>query len=328
MLSKIDIKENDILKKYHEVLDVLLIDRTTKKNIIWATNNYENLGRKFSYLNQISVELITGNNGEVIMPRIKKEIVLQQSRIRDMAEVFTPSWICNSQNNLLDESWFNRKNVFNKSTLNSEGIGWKTNKNKIKFSKSKSWKDYIKRNYLEITCGEAPYITSRYDTTTGDYIELEDRIGILDRKLRVVNENTEDTSEWLDYAKIALKSTYGYEWQGDNLLLARESVLYTFIENFEYKFSNTPSLKIIREVALIISWNFWQMDGLKGVVPNSCKIKKIKSQNLFGEETISHELCGGCLSDDILKHTGKYCKIMDWKQDENIEIRYVDLIQN
>jgi hypothetical protein len=34
-----------------------------------------------------------------------------------MAEVFTPSWICNAQNNLIDNTWFGRDNVFNKEIL-------------------------------------------------------------------------------------------------------------------------------------------------------------------------------------------------------------------
>lgn len=66
---------------------------------------------------------------------------------------------------------------------------------------------------LEITCGEAPYLISRYDTTTGETIPLEQRIGLLDRKLRVVSENTSTSGEWLEWAQEAYKSTYGYEWQ-------------------------------------------------------------------------------------------------------------------
>ena len=48
---------------------------------------------------------------------------------------------------------------------------------------------------LEITCGEAPYIASRYDTVSGEPIEIKRRIGILDRKLRVVTENAEDCGQ-------------------------------------------------------------------------------------------------------------------------------------
>jgi hypothetical protein len=39
---------------------------------------------------------------------------------------------------------------------------------------------------MEISCGEAPYLVSRYDTVSGNIISVDDRIGLLDRKLRVV----------------------------------------------------------------------------------------------------------------------------------------------
>jgi hypothetical protein len=185
-----------------------------------------------------------------------------------MAEVFTPSWVCNAQNNLVDEAWFGRKDVFN--TENSENHTWKPYPKHISFPEGKTWRDYVRATRMEMTCGEAPYLVSRYDTTTGEMIPLEQRIGLLDRKLRVVSENTETSGDWLDWAQIAYQNTYGFEWQGDNLLLAREALLWTFIENYQAKFHKQPMLKSIKYIAYIISWNIWQMDGLKGVVPGSC----------------------------------------------------------
>ena len=37
---------------------------------------------------------------------------------------------------------------------------------------------------------------SRYDVATGEIVPIEKRCGILDRKLRVVGENTFDEDEW------------------------------------------------------------------------------------------------------------------------------------
>ena len=179
---------------------------------------------------------------------------------------------------------------------------------------------------MEMTCGEAPYLASRYDTTTGEPIPLEQRIGLLDRKLRVVSENTEKSGDWLDWAQTAYMNTYGYEWQGDNLLLAREALLWTFIENYQAKFGKAPLLKSIRYIAYIVSWNLWQMDGLKGVVPDTCKNGvKEKVQTLFGEEeqTIN---CVGCQQNDFRKHNGSYCLIRDWPNNKK-KIRYIDLIK-
>lgn len=323
MRIQIDISENKILERYPEVLNILLQDQTTQTNIIWATSNYEHLGEYYLESNPIELEHITGANDNIIMPRVQKHAVLQQSRAKNMAEVFTPSWICNVQNNLIDNAWFERKNVFNKESPDKRK--WKTNKDKIVFPKNKTWLDYVKSNRLEITCGEAPYITSRYDTTTGNFIEVEDRIGLLDRKLRVINENVHNNNNWLDASQIAYKSTYAYEWQGDSLLLARESMLYAFIENYKFKFNEEPALKSIQDIAFIISWNVWQMDGLKGVVPNSCEDKIVEVSDFF--ETKSEiSKCRGCEKQQIKHHNGIYCNIMDWEIEK--PIRFIDLLKN
>jgi hypothetical protein len=207
---------------------------------------------------------------------------------------------------------------------------WKTNRERIEFPQNKTWKDYVNDTRLEITCGEAPYITSRYDTTNGKFIEIENRIGLLDRKLRVVNENVNNSEEWINATQSAYKNIYAFEWQGDSLLLARESMLYTFIENYKYKFGKEPLLKSIQDIAYIISWNVWQMDGLKGVVPYSCGEIKTKIVNLFGEEEIDNSFCKGCLKNNMFDHNGIYCLIMDWsnKDLKGKKIRFIDLIKN
>lgn len=327
---EIDILENEILEKYLDVLDILLQDHTTQKNIFWATDNYELLGEEYSFEAPILVHLITGENGNVIMPRVQKDQILQDARVKKMAEVFTPSWICNAQNNLIDNAWFERKNVFNKEIPNEKK--WKTYQAKIEFPKNKTWKDYLNDTRLEISCGEAPYITSRYDTTTGFFIPIQDRIGILDRKFRVINENISVSGEWLKAAQIAYKNTYAYEWQGDSLLLARESMLYTFIENYKFKFSKEPLLKSIKSIAKIISWNVWQMDGLKAVIPNSCKTIYTSTEILFGIEEIKSIPCVGCQKSQITNHNGKYCYIKDWSGKDLItrkigkKIKFIDLL--
>ena len=307
-----------------EVLEQLLRDHTTGRNILWATHDYESLGEGFLYADEIRPECITGIHGHVVMPRVLKTKEQQTDRSKDMAEVFTPAWVCNAQNNLVDEAWFGRKDVFNSE--NTETHTWKAKPDKIEFPDGKTWKDYVRATRMEIACGEAPYLVSRYDATTGDPIPLQERIGLLDRKLRVVSENTDSTGDWLDWAQTAYKNTYGFEWQGDNLLLAREALLWTFIENYQAKFGKPPLLKSINYIAYIISWNLWQMDGLKGVVPDSCRHGVTeKIQTLFGEdEQIIY--CPGCQQDDIRRHNGQYCLIRDWANDKK-KIRFIDLIK-
>ena len=236
--------------------------------------------------------------------------------------------------NNLRSQYKSSKDVFNSEYTSEDGThGWKTNPDKITFPEGKTWKDYVRDTRLEITCGEAPYIASRYDATTGAIIPIGERIGLLDRKLRVVSENTDTSGQWLEAAQEANKSTYAYEWQGDSLLIARESMLYSFIEHYRAKFGKNPLLKSINYIAYIISWNVWQMDGLKGVVPGSCKDKVHTEVSLFGESKEVITPCEGCRTDNIFKHNGTYCFIKDWRVKDpqtgckGKRIKYIDLLK-
>lgn len=262
MNYNIDIKETNIFKLDSKLLEVLLIDHSSKKNLIWATDNYASRGVGYQSYDHITSNAIIKRNGSVIKPRVEKSKKEQASRVKDKAEVFTPSWICNAQNNLIDDAWFGKGNVFNTET----DKGWIVNLERITFPEGKSWQDYVKENRLEITCGEAPYLVSRYDTVTGNIIAIKERIGLLDRKLRVISENVDGEQEWVEWAKIAFKSVYGFDWQGDNVLLARENLLRTFIDYYTDKFGLSPITEYLIDFAEIISWNIWQMDGLKYVI--------------------------------------------------------------
>lgn len=201
--NAVDISETALYDFDHEVLETLLRDHTTGNNILWCTDDYAYKGDGFSANDQITVEKIIGENGTLIRPRALKSKEEQRDRTRDKAEVFTPSWICNAQNNLIDNAWFGREGVFN--TENSDR-SWTTNPEPITFPEGKTWKDYVRDTRLEITCGEAPYLASRYDTTTGELIPVTDRIGLLDRKLRVINENVDDHEEWLKWVQTAYQN--------------------------------------------------------------------------------------------------------------------------
>ncbi len=147
--QNIDIKENDLLKIDRSLLKILLQDKTTGKNIIWATDNYSKYGELYTSEKEIKIELITSRHGGIIKPRTKKSKDEQQQRVRQKAEVFTPSWVCNIQNNLVDEEWFGRKDVFNAETKN----GWTVLKDKIVFpeKENKSWQNYILSKRLEMS---------------------------------------------------------------------------------------------------------------------------------------------------------------------------------
>ena len=188
----------------------------------------------------------------------------------------------------------------------------------------KTWQDYINDVRLEITCGEAPYLVSRYDTVSGYMIELSQRIGLLDRKLRVVSENTHAEKEWLKWAIKSFQNTYGYDWQGDNVLLARENLLFTFIDYYKAKFDKEPTIEMLKKIAEILSWNIWQMDGLKFVIPESCKEVEEGQLTLFDDEA-EKQPCPGCAKNDPYAHTGVYCIIKDWKA--NKKVTFVSLLK-
>ncbi len=200
---------------------------------------------------------------------------------------------------MIDEIWFGRANVFNK-IVDAEKHIWQSTQEKIIFDGGRSWQSYVEAKRLEITCGEAPYLVSRYDTVSGEKIPLENRIGLLDRKFRVIFENTATESEWLEWSLKALQSIYGYEFQGDNLFLARKNIFDSYVDYFFKRFNEKPSQNWLEKVAEIISWNLWQMDGLTNTIPYA----KVEI-NLFDE--------------NVEKNV--YCLIKDWKENKILQFK-------
>jgi len=300
--SRIDIREDYLLKK-DSLLDILLQDKTTGNTILWAIDSYEQKGKKFASFAPITSDLVTGKNGKLIQPRSVKSKEEQLLRTRDKAEVFTPLSIVKQMNEACDNKRVTKNN----------------------------WQEYVSLLKLEITCGEAPFIVSRYDPVSDkqELLPLKKRVGFLDKKLSFVSKYCNTQDEWIKWAKIAFQSSYGYEWQGDSLLIARENLLYTFIDYYKDKFKKNPSLEHQKEIAEIIVWNIFQMDGLKYVIPLSCKTETITIKGevtLFGKEDdrIVEKPCAGCENKTAKNHNGTYVKIMNWKEDKII--RFVDIV--
>lgn len=99
-------------------------------------------------------------------------------------------------------------------------------------------------------------------------------------------------------------------------MIARENLLMTFIEYYQAKFNKAPLLKSLLHIAHIISWNLWQMDGLKCVIPDSCGLKPSKQQLLFDEPEMTP--CEGCKTGNMHRHNGIYCRIKDWQKNETL----------
>lgn len=323
------------------ILETLLCDRTTGRNIIWADDDYEALGDGYMGDDEITVEKITGTNSGVIKPRIAKERERQSQRTKSRAEVFTPSWLCNQMNNDLDEAWFGRRDVFNAEATAEDGVRtWAATTEPVAFPKAKGcgWHAYVEAPRLEITCGEAPFVCSRYDTVTGYELPVRERVGFLDRKLRVVTEKAKTRKEWTRHALDALRATYGFEYQGDNLLIARINVLETFVEHLRNHWGTDATQEELEQAAWIVSWNFWQMNGFTDAVPTNKMGAEVESTlGTFEEpkpEPIQPSLFD--LLDDVfpdtateksnekddeeeLKETVPLCVIYDWQNGEPFE---------
>lgn len=288
------------------VLDALLKDRSTGKNIIWATDPPEELQtvmyEPVTDKSRITTQQLGLTHYEVVLPRMMKQTDTQQQRTRKKGEVFSPAWVCNKMNNALDADWFRVLGAGESAGQFTVELpqGWQTVETPVQFpacgGKTPAWVQYVQSRRLEVTCGEAPFLASRYDAATGEMIPVARRIGILDRKLRVVSENAATEDEWRKYATHAVQSTYGYEYQGDNLLLARVNLLLTYAEYLQVRWQRKPTKEELQPIANIISWNLWQMDGLRLSVPGGKPQPEAEQLDLFSmfgtvEEQISAVSC-------------------------------------
>ncbi len=293
-VPEVDIIENT-LRQHGDLLELLLVDRTRTTarkvhHILWATDSYVGHSPK----TEISVADITGVNTYLIQPRIAKSKDEQKRRSQDKAEVFTPREIVARMNQLVD--W---------NTAN-----WPADKD--------NWQAYVAERRLEITCGEAPFIVGRYNAANGKKVlKLAERVGFLDRKLQTVGKFATDRAAWLKWATVAYQSSYGYEWQGDNLLLARENLLYTFVDYWNEQFPDDPidllnklkpeHLGMLSDIAYIISWNIFQMDGIKNTVPMTGEAEPEEEPPLLSLAAGKKLPAGKGGSASI------YAKIMDWQ---------------
>lgn len=254
--------------------------------VIWATDMYEKEHR-YGFGDTVEISALG-----LIRTRVEKSKEEQKRRVKEKAEVFTPTWVVNKMNNFVDEQRL-YPDAFN--TVSEDDKIWEGTKSPLDFSKTDmSWEEYVLSPALEMTAGEAPYLFSRYDPTSGDQIPIRNaygnfqRVGMLDRKLRVVFENTTSLDEWLRWTIFACMSTYGYEWQGDNLLLARLNMVNTVVDFYKdairsnaWNAPKSTQHELIGAIAEISSWQLWQMDGLKMVQPLSCSEECVScSKNL------------------------------------------------
>ena len=327
----IDVSENS-LRQRGQILDILLIDRsltTSRKthNIRWATDSYVDQYRgdkrhrnPYSPTSEIQRELITGKHNLLIQPRAAKSREEQIKRTKDKAEVFTPLKVVKVMNNDVEQN--------------------------LHLSPDHTWQDYLSARWLEITCGEGPFITSRYDPTSSNKeiihpYNIKRRVGFLDRKMQKVNENCDNIDDWLHWAEVALKACYGYEFQGDSLLIARENILMAMNDFYKIKLEDKLNLESqaesdggltttqLKHFAEIISWNIFQMDGLNYTIPLTGESRADASASpsttvdknqatLFNMSSVTKRS-----KQTTINKPPKYAKIMDWDKDKPIQFRNI-----
>ena len=250
MLYGIDIKENDLLAMGGGILNALLLDRTTGENIIWATDDYASMGEAYTFHQHITVDLITGDNQNVIQPRVAKSEDERKLRARKMAEVFTPSWVCNKMNNGVDEAWFKRKPVFNIPIDEGKHHGWQPTEGKVTFPEGKTWQEYVKMGVIEITCGEAPFLASRYDTADNNKMNMK-------------------YSDWLN--------------TGNSVFYQGESVLLDGI--YDMEFDNFATAEEMDEYPHLCIAHIYAEDNRSDLVPIT-KLQPLRHLNELSEDEL------------------------------------------
>ena len=108
----------------------------------------------------------------------------------------------------------------------------------------------------------------------------------------------------------AFQSVYGYEYQGDNLFIARVNLLLTYTEYLDSRWHRKPSAKELSEIAEIISWNFWQMDGLTGTIPFGVLEGTVQEFINFDDET-----------EEEGEKSNPPCRIRNWRNKKTVEFK-------
>lgn len=290
----------DIQKDIRELsamglMEKLLADKTTGRHILWATDAYETEGEAYGRGREIELAEIS-----LVKTRARKAAEQQSSRTRRHGEVFTPRWVCDFMNDALDRDWFSVEKMEPDVWEDLDALFWQK-----KGHKTPRWQRYVDSRRLEITCGEAPYLAERYDVSTGEEIEVSSRRGLLDRKLLAISHFTETREDWQHWALRAVEATYGYEFQGDNLLIARVNIMKTVMEHYFSKWEEAAPTSFLRKMTNKVAWNLWQMDGLSGRIPYCAEDPEGADLFSFGDIDIRPLLSVG----------QPVCRVYSWRSD-------------
>ena len=79
------------------------------------------------------------------------------------------------------------------------------------------------------------------------------------------------------------------------------------------RWNRVPTEAELRKVVNVIVWNFWQMDGITGMIPFGKNKEEYHQFNLF-DFVVADELD----SQDTEEPEEVYCRIYDWRSDKSL----------
>lgn len=291
----------------------LLMDRTTRRNLIWGTDDLKYLGAGWRKEQELQEETAFGEALRLVVPgtdRLGPRAGAKKAgRQKEGPQVLSAAE-ANRRNNARDEQWFGQSSVFNSVW----GDTWITRAEPVRFParKNRSWHQYIDARFLEKDFAVPQCLVSRFDAASGGLIPRGDRIGVLDRKLRIAAEQA-PAAEWAKWAFRALESCYGYAYRGDDVAAARIDVLLTLRKAFAAALGREPDAREWRRAARIASWNLWQMDGKTGTIPYGKPMSAATQIEMF---RLLEDRRRGVLQPD--------CRVMDWRAGKSVPYREME----
>lgn len=85
----------------------------------------------------------------------------------------------------------------------------------------------------------------------------------------------------------------------------------TYDEYLQEYWNRKPTMNELKKLINIITWNIWQMDGLKGTIPYSKAEEQYRQMTLFEVY--------GMQTEKKSENKQPLCRIYDWRGDKSLE---------
>ncbi|MFC3929040.1 hypothetical protein ACVR05_04135 [Streptococcus caprae] len=228
---------------------LLLIDRTTRKPLVWASERQAFRGRGFQATDELSTLKFTGIYQDVIKPLALK---IEEGSAQAAEAI-------------------NLDGIQHVIDLELTGMDFL------------SWTEFLETRWLDKRALEGGFLITPYHQATGQTIPILQRAGILDLKLQAIMREVTSPNAFFTWAQIAYQTSYAYLLAGDDLFLLRDELLKTFDAYYAAKFFLAPLPQFREEIARIISYNIVQMDDSTFSVPPSEPTDQAIQLDLFGQ---------------------------------------------